>query len=823
MDLSLDTPLYYVRGDRTKARICFVFGQPSDADVNIGQILAGNTGALLCELMGVAAIELKDCYFTTVVKHRVKNMGKEYIKFGTKLVTTTNAFIEAEAALAAELSLCSANVFVPLDDVALYTLTRCKQISKYRGSILPSTLLPGRKVIGTLSASSCWRNYIFRHFLIHDLVRIRKESLSAAINLPETTLVIEPTFDESIQYIRQCHLREVIGYDIETARGQLDCFSLAQSTTSSICIPLIKNGQPYFTLEQEAQILKELAALLKTSHIKKVLQNGIYDNTFMFERYGMTIVNMEDTMIAHAVLLPDFPKTLAFLCSIYTRHAFYKDDGKLRFKGFQTDDHSFWRYSAQDSLATLEVWYALKRDVERMCLWETYRVHVDLIEPLMEMQWLGSPMDTAAMAAADAAGQLKIDALRLELNDLCGGPINASSPKQLCAYFYKHSAIAKYYAGEVPSWPNGRNLQPYLKKGSPTTDVTAMRRLRRRGFPEADIILKIRGIQKFSSTYLKVKLDAKDTLRCSYNPVGANTGRLSSSKSIFGYGCNRQNIPHSMDKYTLCRDGVIPYKIDLSGAENRIVAYYGPVPAMIRAFEEGIDVHKLTASLLFGIPLDAVSSEKGSAGIVNSPKSQRDLGKLFNHSGNYGVSYVTLALNTDTPESLIKPSLERYHQIYPEVRQLFQAGIINQLKTGNRIVTNLFGRRRKFMDRWGDDLFRDAFAFPAQSTIADIIDRRGLNYIYNEPSLKEVFLTNQVHDSIEFEIPARLSWEFHAQCLTTIIAQLELPLTWDSRTFIIPCDLDMRRTTYDNYTKIHMEPNITKLAIQLERAWESLK
>lgn len=821
MDLLIDR-VNYTKGDRIKCRICFVFGHPSDSDVNAGNILNGHTGSLLQEILAVAQVDLKDCYFTSVIKERVTGKATKWIKFGKKNIETTNAYIQAEAALKEELSLCSANVYVPLDDIALYALTRETQISKYRGSILSSTLLDGKKVVGTLHPSSCWRNYIFRHFMVHDLIRVRKESLDPAINLPKTNLIVEPSYQQSLDYILSCNSEELIGYDIETARGQLDCFSLAKSTTDAICIPIIKDGQPYFNLEQEATILQALARLLKNGKVKKVLQNGIYDNTFMFERYGMVINNMEDTMIAHGVLLPDFPKSLAFLCSIYTRHPYYKDDGKQRFKGFLTDDYKFWRYSAQDSLATLEVWLRLKTDVVRMGLWPVYRAHVDIIEPLMQMQWYGQKMDTAAMREDIETGKQRIALLRGELNQLCGGIINSASPKQLCAYFYRHKDIQKYYKNGIPEWPNSKGLQPYLDKGRPTTDVTAMRRLRRRGIPEAEVILKIRGIQKFSSTYLEVKLDEKDYLRCSYNPVGANTGRLSSAKSIFDHGCNRQNLPHALDKYTLCDEDYLYPSLDLSGAENRIVAYYGPVPAMIEAFEKGIDVHKLTASLLYGIPIEQVSSEKGSAGIANSTKSQRDMGKMFNHSGNYDVSYKTLALKTDTPEAAIQPLLNRYHQIYPEVRLLFQSQIINQLRTNSRMVTNLFGRTRKFMDRWGPDLFRDAFAFPAQSSIADIINRWGLIYIYNNPELREVQITNQVHDSLKFKIPLRLGWQNIAHILNTIITNLEQPLTWNGRTFVIPCDLEISRLNYANKAKIPTEKNDTKLAISLQRSWEAL-
>jgi len=799
-------------GPIDKCKICIVAGYPSNTEINTKSCFTGRQADLLKDLLTTGGVMPSQVYYTNVIKERCTTPAK-WLKFGKTNITPSPEYIQAEAALKEELSACSANVFLPIDNIALYALTRETSVDKFRSSILHSTLLEGkRKVIPTLSPASAWRNYLFRHFILHDIIRARKESVFPETHRPQYELITEPTFEECIDYIKQCNDASLIGYDIETAKLQLDCFSLALSPTSSICIPIVAKGTPYWSLEQEAEILLALARLLANPSCTKVLQNGNYDATFMYERYGMLTHPVEDTMIAQGLLFPDFPKSLAFLCSTYTNHPYYKDDGKQRFKGYLTDDESFWRYSALDSLTTLEVWHRLKADLESEGHWPTYRSHIDILDPIQEMQLLGCPMDVEGMKAEETQTDLRIEKLKLELNEVVGHEINPASPKQLMEYFYG------------PKAEGGLGIKPYLSNGKPTTDVTAMARLSRRGFPAAKIIMDIRKLAKFNSTYLKTTLRPNSNiLSCSYNPIGTKTGRLASSSTIFNHGANRQNQPKEMKKFMLCRPYRVCYTIDLSAAENRIVANYGPVPPMAEAFENGEDVHAKTASLLYGMPITEVSRASGSANIPNSSKSQRDMGKMFNHSGNYGVGYKTLALKTDTPEGTIRPLLMRYHQIYPEVEQRFQAGIKAQLQE-NRIVTNLLGRKRKFMDRWGDTMFNEAFAQPAQSTIADIINRRGLAFMHHTPSISSyTYLTNQVHDSIEFEIPLQYSWHHHASILLQIIASLETPLEAHSTKFVIPCDLEMRRHNYANSMEVPVQyDNVDMMAAHLHWSWACL-
>jgi DNA polymerase-1 len=230
-------------------------------------------------------------------------------------------------------------------------------------------------------------------------------------------------------------------------------------------------------------------------------------------------------------------------------------------------------------------------------------------------------------------------------------------------------------------------------------------------------------------------------------------------------------------QFLVADEGYVLYSIDLSQAENRIVAYIAPEITMIDAFESGIDVHKKTASLIYGVSIDSVTP------------FQRQFGKRANHGLNYGLGYRRFAFLYEIPENEAFEIVEAYHRAYPGVRQWHRA-IEDKLRR-DRTLTNCFGRNRLFKGPWGDELLKEAYSFPAQSTTAECINKRGVLYLYYGEDFKHVVLLNQVHDSIVFQIPLSISWDYHWTVLNAVKRNLELPLSWQTREFCIPADVEM--------------------------------
>ena len=254
---------------------------------------------------------------------------------------------------------------------------------------------------------------------------------------------------------------------------------------------------------------------------------------------------------------------------------------------------------------------------------------------------------------------------------------------------------------------------------------------------------------------------------------------------------NLQNWPHSMLTYLLADPGYIYYSFDLSQFENRVVAYVGNVTQMIDAFETGQDVHSLTASLIFDKPIDQVSREDGSCPLGDGQHSERFWGKKANHGLNYDLGYKSFALYYELPENQAKVIIEKYHSAYPGVRQNFHSHVRKQIAK-NRTLTNLMGRNTRFLGRRDDKLFKEAYACIPQGTCGDLINERGLEYIYYNPDkFLHVDLLTQVHDSVGFQIPISLGWMEHARILNDIKRSLETPLTWRVQEFVVPVDLSM--------------------------------
>jgi DNA polymerase-1 len=249
-----------------------------------------------------------------------------------------------------------------------------------------------------------------------------------------------------------------------------------------------------------------------------------------------------------------------------------------------------------------------------------------------------------------------------------------------------------------------------------------------------------------------------------------------------------------MKKFMLFDADYVGYNVDLSQAENRIVAYVGPVPEMMKAFELGMDVHSLTAALIFSEPIDKIKEEDKlglPCSLGDGTHTKRFWGKKANHGLNYDLGYRSFSLYYEIPESDAKFIVDRYHMAYPGVRQGYHTQVRDMLSR-HRTVSNCMGRKRLFLDRWGDQLFKDAYAQIPQSTVADVINERGIEHIYyDQVNYGYVELLLQVHDSIVFQIPLSVPWKEHARILMRIKASLETPLEWKTRTFTIPADVQM--------------------------------
>lgn len=787
------------------ANIVIVGEAPGAQEVEQREPFVGSSGRLLRSLTFRAQITWGSCYVTNVVKERPeKNNIKKFISFGRSKVTHKRNFDEYVEYLKEEIKEVSPNIVLAVGNVSLYALTGKTGITSWRGSVLESTLIPGLKVIPCIHPAAALRNYMYQYYIFNDLKKLKEESTFDYIKRPDYVYHTDPTLEKILHYLEQCKDADLLAFDIEVSGykdglSEVNCISFSKDKETAISIPFTRGGEPRWSPANEKEIWDIISELLTDEDLKKVAQNRFFDMHFLFRRYGIITKNCEDTMIAHKIRYPDFPKGLDFINSMYTNIGYYKADGK-EFFGGRGNEETFWLYNAKDSMALSIIFPQLERELKEHGTWETYTKQNELVESLVFMSEHGIKIDGKGLAKKNKETAERLKEIEDLFEDMVGYEINMRSHKQLKEYFY----------GDKKS--GGLGLTPYKSRstGKPTTDESALQKLSRPlktrpAIPEAKLLLEHRKLAKLKGTYYEMSYDEDSRVRSSMNPVGTKTGRLSSSENIFGTGTNMQNQPYAMKEFFLVDEGYIGYEIDLSQAENRIVAYVAPEQKLIEAFENSIDIHARTASYIFNKNENEISHEEGSAPqFGNGDQSERYWGKKANHAFNYGQGPKAFSKQMLISLGEAKQIYNAYHNAYPGIRKYHN--MVKQELQRDRTLTNLFDRRYTFLDRWDYKLFNEAYAFIPQSTIADIINRWGLIPTYE--NYPDIILLNQVHDSIVFEIPSKIPYIKHAEMILEIRDRLSQPVSWNGREFSIPCDLKILPVNLMKGREVVLEENL---------------
>lgn len=814
------------------ATYALVGEQPGRTEIRLGKPFCGPAGKVLNDCLATVGIARSECYLTNVIKDLDRPLN-HYFTYSNKMHTFSQEGNQYVQEIQRELREFN-GVIVAIGNVAMAALTGRVGVTKWRGSVLepqfPTThkphVIPCIHPATVIPPKNVWKNKL----LIKYDIKKAKKLIEGTLKIKSRKLITGPSFDGAMAYLDYCYEEgkggKTIDYDIELYNEEVSCISFSIRDTEAISIPFIKSNSDYFNVEQEATIWLKITEILQDDKVRKRGQNIGFDAHILLRKYGISAHNLDDTMVAQKTIMPDYPIGLDFITSIWTDHPYYKAEGKKYFGGGGWTQ--LWDYNATDSLICGDAFPKQYKEIVKQNNQDAYDRQRALIEPLVYMQEHGIRIDVEGMKKEYEYLDGEILKKREELNQLAGIELNPNSPQQVSSYFYGKA---------------GKGIKPYKKRGTgkDTTDEGAMKRLKRRGFTEADIILQIRRMRKRQSTYLAPhKVDTDGRVRCSYNPVGTPFSRISSSKSIFGTGMNLQNIPQAVLKYLLADEGYLYYSFDLSQAENRIVAYVGMIEPMIQAFEEGKDVHALTGSLISNLSPDEVKRQDQEGiycHIGSGDKTWRFWGKKTDHELNYDMGYRSFSYEYEIPERDGKALVQAYHSAYPGVRNSYHSMVRAGLAK-DRTLTNLMGRKTLFLDEWGDKLFKHAYSCIPQGTVGDVINERGVNYIYyDQDQFRPVELLVQVHDSIGFQIPVPklmleqwlsefITWKDHARILRSIKDSLEQPLETRGREFIIPADLtiglNMSKKDGVEIPAKNFPSDDNLLAERLEEIWRNL-
>jgi DNA polymerase I len=513
------------------------------------------------------------------------------------------------------------------------------------------------------------------------------------------------------------------------------------------------------------EVLGKLKAWLENPSHKKLGQHIKYDR-HVFANHGIEVQGYaHDTMLQSYVLEVHKPHGLSSLAERHVgrKGISYEDvcgKGVHQISFAQVDVSKACEYSCEDSDQTLDVHLALWPKLQANDkLRGIYELEMESSESLYRIERNGVMIDAQQLAAQSHELGQRIMQLEAQAHELAGQPFNLASPKQIGEIFFTKLGL------------------PVVKKtatGAPSTDEEVLEKLAE-DYPLPAKILEHRGLSKLKGTYTdklaQLAHPRTGRVHTHYAQAVAVTGRLSSNDP------NLQNIPIRTAEGRRVREafvappGSLIASADYSQIELRIMAHISGDAALIKAFTDGIDVHRATAAEVFGLNAADVSSE------------QRRYAKVINFGLIYGMSAFGLAKALGIDNTAARNYIERYFQRFAGVKQYMDETRLSAKSKG--YVETVLGRRLYLPEinspngprRAGAE--RAAINAPMQGTAADLI-KLSMNAVQRELDAKalKTKMIMQVHDELVFEVPEiELGWlKAEVPRIMASVAQLKVPL-----------------------------------------------
>lgn len=695
------------------ATLALIGEAPGAEEAKQGIPFVGAAGRMLNQMLAATGINRDSCYITNVSHERPpQNDFVRRYYHDAKGTKPRPELADEYVRLATELDYIRPDLIIALGEQAMRATTAQRGITNHRGMII-DTFIMGEpvRVMSTFHPANILYMYGNRPILELDLKKALRQAKDPY--KPPTNFQTHPTFNEVMDWLDKRH--SPVSFDIETLRNPITIrrIGFGWSASEAISIPLMWGGSHAWSIEEETLILQGLNTYLGDPEIKKYVQNLPFDTTVVATELGLHVNGIVlDTMYAQHLLYPELPKSLDFLCSIRTDFHRYWEHKNL-------DDEHNAEYNCYDLCVTWISAEEIIDELDERGLMKFYDEHTHpTIFAITRMQNRGIRMDVSAREGVRTLTEDKMKIAQMVLNGAANREVNANSPKQVMELIYNEWHLP---------------VQKDLKTKRPTTDDDALRTLSRK-FPARHdslrAILECRQTRKLISTYIDAELDG-GYVRTSYGI--AVTGRLTSSKTIEGFGGNLQNIPRGEFRRLYIPDeGKILIVADLSQAEYMVFCWDALVLEFIRGYtnDPTFDVHRLNAARFYEIEQ------------VDVTKEQRYKSKQSVYAGNYRIGAIKFAKMHDVEYGEAKRLLDGYQESRPELR-VWWTRIEDEIKT-TRTLTNIFGRERIFFGRIDNSLFRAAYDWICQSTVADLINAALVVLDAGD----EVDVLLQVHDEL---------------------------------------------------------------------------
>ena len=494
--------------------------------------------------------------------------------------------------------------------------------------------------------------------------------------------------------------------------------------------------------EEALAVLEIFKPFFESEEILKIAHNFKFDYKILAQYEVEIRGEFFDTMIAHYLLNPDGRHGMDYLSEIYLKYQPISIESLIGKKGKnqktlrEVSLETQTNYAAEDADVTFQLYEIFSPQLKKENLEELFhKVEMPLMKILAKMELVGISLDTDWLSRESVDLENDLRELEQKIFELSSEEFNMNSPKQLGEILFEKL-----------------KLDPKAKKTKTGQYSTSEEVLQKLAYKHEIIqhILKYRTYQKLKSTYvdaLPSEIEPKDNrVHTTFSQTTAATGRLSSLNP------NLQNIPirtargQQIRGAFVAEEGKKIISADYSQIELRLIAELSGEDNMIKAFQNGEDIHASTASKLFKIPLDQVD------------KTQRSQAKTVNFGIIYGQGAFALAEQTGLSRTEAKQMIDSYYENYPKLKIFMTEQVEKARKNG--FVETILGRKRHLKDINSNNFVvrghaeRNAVNAPIQGSAADIIKVAMINIdkALSEGGFKTKMLL-QVHDELLFEVP----------------------------------------------------------------------
>lgn len=703
----------------------FLLGDGGTAeDESSNYALTGSNEVTLKQIMG--RLNIGSVYRTLLVKERVDLRSLDSYK--AKIDVYRQLVLN-------EIATLKPNLVVPLGEGAFNFTTGLTGIRKFRGSVLSGIIAHDNgkpiKVLPILGPQPYLvQDYALRWVSRIDFSKVPRHSDDSEPPEKGFNVWVATTSSALRSFLERSFTESgLLVFDIETFMGIPTCISFCFNGVESVCIPFLDREIDF----DMRVLMMQMVAKVLASSIRKVNQNIKYDWKCL-ERLGFKVNNVVgDTMLAAAVLTPEFPKNLGFLTSIYTDIPYFKDEGK-EYDPKKYNKEKFYLYNAKDSLAVHQIHPKQLEEIKETGQEYVYESLVKLIPLYRSMEDRGFWIDDTARLNLVAKYETLYNVEVLKLCKLANGKYNPQSPLQMTRLIYDELGFEK---GRYATDTGEESLEYLISFGKAKKAPVS-------GKLVLGCIISCRKIHKVLE-YLQTLPYPDGSWKCEYNLSGTETGRSTAGKStdqlimierteakgvrktkveierlgrsfqtIAKHGFKIDNIIYGKDLRTIFvpRRGYSFVEVDLSQAEARVDAVLSGNFDILNIFDGPIGIHRLTGSWVFGgDPLD-----------IKKNTEEYLISKTVRHAGERNMKADRLVLMIQKPLKFCQDILKKFHDMQPEIRQVFHAEIEWTLKAEGPLHRTLMapnGRRRQFLGYMNPHLINEAISQLPQCIVSD--------------------------------------------------------------------------------------------------------